>query len=113
MLRGVRNIVFHHSLSVTRTISLVIKSKADIGNVIYTDPTLYKNQPWKRQQATSTITKYAIHSGLDENGAETAELGLVTFVTSPWCLRPDEPCLVVVPTPGEAVLTSSSVILRS
>lgn len=83
MFRGLRNVIFHRGPSVTRTIWLTAKSKADISNVIFIDPQVYAKQSEKRKEATSTVMKYGVNSGLDAAGAETAELAFVLFATSP------------------------------
>jgi hypothetical protein len=92
ILSGIRNITMRRGTSVSRTISLNVQ-RADISTVSFVEPNEYSTQPEPRRDAFVDTTHYAALSGLDAAGADSVELSLIMFATSP-CLPSDQFCLV-------------------
>lgn len=69
---AIRNIIFKHGGSLTQTLTLTAKPKADITSAIYEPSLVYAKQPLKRKEVLDDVFKYAKICGADKHGADTA-----------------------------------------
>ena len=111
LVTGLRHIILHHSkigTTITRSAEVIVTSKKDIHTVIYKNLKDLNTEELQKQAFDAAVL-FSSLTGLDDEGAETAEIALVHFYHTLCCLQSDQSCLAEVSTIRDLVLTSFGV----